>query len=69
MFLHKFPTTTRVTIPEQKFLVLPKGENDTYAKCKHLHYLNVITLFQDIFIEALKYKQYSLPSIYSCLFI
>ena len=33
-FLHKFPTTIWVTIPEQKFLVLPQGKNDTYAKCK-----------------------------------
>ena len=27
-FLHKFPTIIRVTIPEQKFLVLLKGKND-----------------------------------------
>ena len=31
--------------------------------------MNVITLFQNIFIEALKYKRHSSPSLYSCLFI
>ena len=30
---------------EQKFLVLPKGENDTHTKCKHLHLIACLLNF------------------------
>ena len=41
-----------------------------YTNTDHVINLQTVkTLFQNIFIFALKYKRHSSPSLYSCLFI